>query len=253
MAGKHELNKKMRAFVDEYLLNENATRSYLEAYGKHIPYFAAASAASKLLKLAKVKLHIDAFRKDQRRRHRAKADRVIQKLAELAFSDIGEILDLTDPKKPKLKAYKDIPRSARRAIQEITPNRFGVKIRLADQTHALDKLARCLGVYQELPPLEVILALLPTRLREEVRATLAASVLTHPDHPGNGLQEPATGQPAPLGPQQPDDNLQGRGDGSRPVATRFSIASQQASTDALLPTGGEEHGVGGEDLDALFN
>jgi len=252
MAGKYELNKKMRAFVDEYLLSENATQAYLKAYGKHIPYFAAASAASKLLKLAKVKLHIDAFRKDQRRRHRAKADRVIQKLAELAFSDITEIIDLTDPAHPQIKPLKDIPLSARRAIQEITPTRYGVKVRIADQTNALDKLARCLGVYQELPPLETILALLPTKLRDEVRGALAASVLTHPDHPGNSFQELAAGQPAPLSPGQSYDDIPGRGDGSRPVATSCSITPIETSLDALLPTGGEKHGVGRKDIDALF-
>ncbi len=242
-----ELSPRHHQFIEEYIVTGNATQSYRTVYGKDVPYGTAATQASKLLKIPHIQAEVRAAQLDLRKRCRVRAERVIRELAKIAFSDIGDVLDLSDPEMPRLKNRRDIPAEARHAIQEISRTRFGVKVKLADKIQALDKLARHLGVYQELPPLETILALLPTKLREEVRTAIAAGILADSTQLGNNLENSAAGESTSLGTGESDGHPHSR-DAGQPVANGFFVAPGEEAIDALLPAGGD-----GEDIDALFN
>lgn len=159
-------------FVEEYLLTGKAVRSYMAAY-PGTTYGSAATLASRLLKKVHIRAELEAARLDQRRHYRVTAGKVIRKWAELAFSDIGDVMDLTNPAYPRLKKYADMPAEARRAVQSIARTRDGVRVKLADQAAALKALSAHLGIAQEIAPLDALLAALPPELAARVRAALA--------------------------------------------------------------------------------
>ncbi len=256
MESDSELSLLEQAFVAEFIISENATASYCKAFkqvrGRSCTYLTARTEGSRLLTSPHIQAEFKAARNDLRKRGRVRADKVVRELGKIAFSDIDNILDLEDSNNPRLKPRKEIPAAARHAIKELSCNKRGVKIKMFDKLAALDKLARIQGLYQELPPLEQILALLPTKLRDEVRGAIAAGVLADTTQLGNGLERGEAGESTPLGTLGPEGYLQGRGDDGRSLATGVFTAPSQETIDALLPTGGDEHGVGGEDVDALF-
>jgi phage terminase small subunit len=167
-------------FIAEYIISENATASYRKAFfalrNYHCTYNTAATEGKLLLKKPQVQAEIKAAREVIRKRGRASAEKVVRELGKIAFCDPDDIIDFSDPDNPRLKRREDIPAAARQVIQEVSRNQFGVKIKLADKLGALDKIARILGLYNDLPPLENLLARLPPDIRETVRAALAVSV-----------------------------------------------------------------------------
>jgi phage terminase small subunit len=176
---KKPLTAQQQRFVDEYILDPNATQAYRRAFGTK-SYWSAATEGRKLLKNPQIKREIAAARTAQQRRTRVTADRVLREVARLAFSDIDHVMDLTDPANPRLKPRSDIPHEARVAIQEVARTKHGVRVKLADKNVALDKLMRRLGMYQELTPMELILGLLPRDVADEMRRRIAQAVPGEP-------------------------------------------------------------------------
>src|SRR5581483_7695954 len=132
--------------------------------------------AARLLAKVRVRRAVARGKARLRRRFGDAQERAVRELLRLAFSDIGDVVDLTDRDHPRLKPHADIPPDARRAVQEIGRTRHGVRVRMADKLAALDKVFRHLGLFRDLPPLEVLLGALPPAVAEAVRAALAAQV-----------------------------------------------------------------------------
>src|SRR5438132_1370591 len=107
MARSRPLSVRQRRFIEEYLLTGKAVHSYRHAYPGST-YRTAATNSSELLKNTEIQEELKAARRDMRRRTGVSADKIIRKRGQLAFSDIGDVLDLSDPDRPRLKAYKDI-------------------------------------------------------------------------------------------------------------------------------------------------
>lgn len=260
-------------FVAEYLLDSNATQAYLRAFGPQASYAAAAAAASRLVKSVKVRREIRAAQADLRRRLRLDAAGVLRGIAELATSDVGDILDFTaEDGVPRLKPARQIPAHARRAIASVKVRRVVerepvpdpetgrpagtravpvdvIEFKLWDKPGAQERLAKHLGLFRELPPLETLLALLPPELAGPLRRALAESVQpgTNPGGaPGHG--------PEPGGPAGgPGAVLRGGGPGPGPVAEAVPLRPVEAADAAVLPPGGEELRGGGEDAGPLFD
>jgi len=249
------LTPQQERFVEEYLIDLNATAAYRRAF----PEAAAESArtlAARLLAKVRVRRAVARGKARLRRRFGDAQERAVRELLRLAFSDIGDVVDLTDRDHPRLKPHADIPPDARRAVQEIGRTRHGVRVRMADKLAALDKVFRHLGLFRDLPPLEVLLGALPPAVAEAVRAALAAQVHGGGDPAGGGAALPPAGPgPGPGGgvalggPGGPDA---GGGVGAGPVAGGVPGERPPAAGAALLPPGGQERGERGEDLDALF-
>ena len=167
-------------FVDEYLRDGNGTRAYRAAY-PGATYAAARTGAARLRKVPAVAAELKAGRAAQRRRTRLDADRLLRELAEIAFSDIGDLFDQDgSPLMPH-----QIPPYARGAIESLTVARTvsatgavteTFRVKFWDKGKALELLARHLGLSRPLPPLETLLSQMPAGVRNEVRAALSRAI-----------------------------------------------------------------------------
>jgi phage terminase small subunit len=218
-ARRKPLTAAEEGFVAEYVHNGgNATRAYL-ALHPQVSYPSAKTLAARLL--TKVDLR-NAVRREQRRLARQSgvhAGRVLDELSHVAFSHLGQVLD---PRTWTLREH--IPPEAWRAVasvQVVTTGRgrharTAVKVRMHDKLAALDKLARHLGLYRELPPLETVLALLPPPVADPLRAELARGLPTDRPEPAGGAVDdplPDWARPVPEAEHESDpaDGLDGIG------------------------------------------
>ncbi|MBA4187578.1 MAG: hypothetical protein C0467_06120 [Planctomycetaceae bacterium] len=203
------LTPQHEAFIAEYLLTGKQVHSYRHAF-PGTSYGTAATLAGRLLKKVEIQKELDAARSDSKRAFQVKFRKVLEKFATLGFSDIGDVVDLTDPDRPRLKPREEIPAEARRAIKSIGRTAHGVRVTMHDQNAALKVLASHLGISTEITPLDALLAGLPAALREQVRQALAGTLPPGCDPPGTGGGEsgdsPAVrggvdaGVPAPVHP-----------------------------------------------------
>ena len=189
------LNDREQLFVDEYLIDLDASRAYRTVYPR-TPYSIARRMGDHWRNQPHISREIDAARAAQRRRTNITADRVIRELARIAFSDVADIFD-TDG---NLRPVRNIPIEARRAISGIKVSRQRVisrgrgrptiteqiiETRFWDKSTALHKLFEHMGLGVELPPLELLLQHLPTSLANQIRAELrGASGRVLPENDG---------------------------------------------------------------------
>lgn len=114
------LKLKQQRFVDEYLIDLNATQAAIRAgYSPRT----AASQGERLLRNAEIRAAVTEGRRRQQERTEINADRVLKEYARLAFSDIGQVLDF-DGVEPRLRPVNQIPADARRAIASVKVRRF---------------------------------------------------------------------------------------------------------------------------------
>lgn len=243
-------------FVDEYLIDRNGTAAYIRVYPE-ASRAAAAVAASRLLRKANVKAAIAAGSKQIRKQSRTSAAREVRELALLANYDIGAAFDLSVddwvPLPPRL-----IPYEMRKCIVgvKVKPilDKDGnvvekqVELKFADKLAARDKLMRHLGLYKDLPVVEVLLAALPPEQANAVRAALAASVHGGRD-PGGGADDTITNPGTDRA--GPDLGSPGTRRQPGPVADRVSEFSGDPANRAGVSPGRENDGGGDEDSPAL--
>ncbi len=187
MRRNSKLMPREERFVEEYLADGemNATAAYRRAYPK-ATYGTARTNSAKLLARADIRTMIRAGRRRLARKAEIDALRVIRELALVAFADIGDVIDFARADRPRVRSV--IPASARKAIAAVKikrlPNPPGaelVEFKLYDKLAALEKLGKHLGLFGDLPPLEVLLAALPPDLASCVRQALADKL-----HAGGG-------------------------------------------------------------------
>ena len=90
------LTPKQKLFVDEYLVDLNATRAYKVAYPRVKNDDVAAPAAARLLRNVKVADYIEERMQERKKRTEVTQDRVIEELAAIAFAratDYAEVID----------------------------------------------------------------------------------------------------------------------------------------------------------------
>lgn len=260
MTDEDTLTPDEELFVEEYLIDRNATAAYRRAH-PGTKYNTAATTASLLLKKPNIRkairLRLDAVA----RRCRVSAAKVVRGFARLAFYDIGAAFDLTR-NEPVLLPPREIPFEVRQAITAVKVKRRVLKsdsdevyeveeweYKFADKLSALDKLSRHLGLYKDMPPLEALLAILPPGLGDHVRAALAQAVLEGGGPPGGGPPGGGGGGPPLPGPADPVPG--GRPDGG-PVAGGVPVRPESPADAPLLPPGREDDGGGGPDPGPLF-
>ncbi len=181
------LSPKHQLFVRAYLVHMNATAAYRAVYPR---CKGADSAGPRLYGNVGVRAAIDAGVAKRAARYALTADNVLQELARLAFSDLG---DCEDPETGQLyRSLREIPLEARRAVrkfrvrsktyveddQEITEET--VEVELHPKDAAIEKAMKHLGLF----PKEVLevelkysqLVALGKKLRDARRATEAKGV-----------------------------------------------------------------------------
>ena len=153
-----ELTPKQARFVQEYIIDLNATQAYIRA-GYAIKSLAVAGIRGHdLVKNSRVALAIQEAQKAREARTNITQDKVLRELSHLGFSNMADYA-AWDNDSLTIKPSVELTREQTAAIQEITATsvttrrdkvtetRTVVKVKLADKEGALDKLGRHLGMY----------------------------------------------------------------------------------------------------------
>lgn len=145
-----QLNKKQKRFVEEYLIDLNATQAAIRAGYKKSEY--TDTNANKLLENTRVAEEIEKAMAERSRRTGINQDRVLQEIAKLAFVNISDVVDVKTGE-VKASATKDdlaCIQSIKYKTSE-TSNGFSVEreVKIADKKANLELLGRHLGMWKD--------------------------------------------------------------------------------------------------------
>lgn len=173
-----KLTAKQQKFIDEYLIDLNATRAYKAAYPKCKSDEAANAASSRLLRNVKVQEQIAIEQQDIQTRTKITQDRVVQELAKIAFSNATDYVEIvTRPIKHRrfdekiqdyvyeegdvfeqdiiLKDTKQLTDDQKAAISSIKNTKHGIAIEQCNKVEALHLLGQHLGMFKNNQPVIV--------------------------------------------------------------------------------------------------
>ena len=140
------LTQKQKLFIDEYLIDLNATQAAIRAgYSPNN----ADKIGSELLGKTRVSDAIKTAMAERSKRIGVNADRVVQELAKIAFVNATKVID------PKTAMVREdaLPEDTA-AIQSVKVKTFGEdglerEIKMADKLKALELLGRHLGMFKD--------------------------------------------------------------------------------------------------------
>ncbi len=136
-----ELTAKQARFVEEYLIDLNATQAAIRAgYSQN----QASVQGARLYANAKVRREIDKRRAALSDKAQVKAERVIEEIKHAAFFDPADLCFVSSA-----DDIAALPERVRRAIVGWKQTKEGFEIKLADKGRALDQLARHLALYND--------------------------------------------------------------------------------------------------------
>lgn len=159
-----KLTPKQKIFVDEYLVDLNATRAYKIAYPSCKKEETINAAASRMLRNVKVKDYIDKRMKDREKRTEIKQDDVIREIASIANDDIKNYLSFKTEKVfvgydvnglpvqdyRTIVNMKDSDEIDTKNISEISIGKDGqFKFKLYCRDNALIQLGKHLGMFKD--------------------------------------------------------------------------------------------------------
>lgn len=140
------MTKKQKQFIEEYLIDLNATQAAIRA--GYSPDTAKAIGSENLTK-PDIRAHIDQAMAERSKRTGVNAERVITELAKIAFINAVDVID------PKTATVKDtaLPEDTA-AIQSVKVKTFGEdglerEIKMADKLKALELLGKHLGMFKD--------------------------------------------------------------------------------------------------------
>ena len=132
-----KLTAKQIRFVDEYMVDFNATQAAIRAGYKAKT---AHVIGAENLRKPKIAEEIARRQKDLQKRTEVTQDRVVKELARVAFAD-ASVVCVTD--------FDKLTEDQRAAIQGIKPTNFGWEIKLCDKIKALELLGRHIGMFND--------------------------------------------------------------------------------------------------------
>ena len=149
---------RYRKFAQEYVIDLNATRA---AKAAGYSQSTASSKALQLLRIGKVRKLIDEFNTQRASRTGVTADRVVEELARLAFSNMQDFVSVDEDGKPQGIDMSKLSRDQFAAVQEIREDTTGgagdgerrlilrTTLKLADKTKNLELLGRHLKMFTD--------------------------------------------------------------------------------------------------------
>ncbi len=164
------MTNKQKLFVDEYLIDLNATRAYKTIYKNVKNDETAAQAGSRLLRNVKVAAYINERMKDREKRTEITQDMVLRELATIGFADVTDFAKIVEKSYMKPIFDKDgnktgeeevfyktvditetenIPPEKIRAIAGIKQGANGIEIKTNDKVKALELLRKHLGMFTD--------------------------------------------------------------------------------------------------------
>jgi len=144
MTGK--LTPKQQRFVEEYLIDLNATQAAIRAgYSKKT----AEVTGSRLLRNAKVKEAIKQAAKERSERTGVTQDMVIDQLRKIAFHDIRDVVEWKN-NKIRIRDSDKVDGTIIQEIQEsVSESGRTLKVKTNDRMKALELLAKHLRMFDE--------------------------------------------------------------------------------------------------------
>lgn len=141
------LTAKQRRFVEEFLVDKNATQAAIRAgYSER----AAKSIAAENLTKPHIAEAVEKGMAALTRKAAIDAKRVVGALGEIAFLDPADVVEWNGAGRVTVRASAELPPAVRRAIDSIERTPDGhLRIRFQPKTTALDKLAKHLGLYKQ--------------------------------------------------------------------------------------------------------
>lgn len=162
-SGGRKLTSKQRRFVEEYLIDLNATQAAIRAgYSTN----RASEIGYQLLQKTTVQAAIEAGQAERSRRTEITQDMVLKELAKIGFSDIRKVIrwghttvrktinaegeEVEEPYHGiALIDSSEIDDETAAAIAEVFEGREGLKVKLHDKKGALVDIGRHLGMFKE--------------------------------------------------------------------------------------------------------
>jgi len=141
------MTPKQKRFVDEYLIDLNATEAALRAgYSKRTAY----SIGNENLKKPEIQKAIHQQMKDREKRTEISQDKVLREFAHIAFDDIRNYLEFWTDENGKLQVeLKSSEEIDTRNISEIQLDNGKLKFKLYPKDNALTQLGRHLGLFND--------------------------------------------------------------------------------------------------------
>lgn len=151
MAEPKKLTARQEEFVQQYLIDLNASAAYRRAGYTACGNCAEVNAA-RLLRNAKVAAAIEKAMAERAARNNIDADRVLRELGRIAFLDVRRIFNAEGSLK-RLDELDDDTAAALASLDvvELGGDAGGVirKVRLADKLRALELIGKHLGMFRE--------------------------------------------------------------------------------------------------------
>jgi len=143
------LTRRHRRFIDEYLVDLNGKQAAIRV-GYRDRY--ADDSACRLLADPLIARAVKRAMAQRAARTRITADRVLKEYARIAFADIRDVADWGSGG-INVREPRALTDDAAAAIAEISDGKKGgrARLRLHDKKHALDAIARHLGLFEHHP------------------------------------------------------------------------------------------------------
>ena len=153
-----KLTPKQIRFVDEYLVDFNATQAAIRA--GYSPKTAAAAAA-RLLRNVNIQAEIARRQKDLQRRTEVTQERVVKELARIAFANIADYIHVETQTRTKddgtevtyqtvmFNETQELSADQRAALAVVKQSVNGFELKLHDKIKALELLGRHIGMFND--------------------------------------------------------------------------------------------------------
>lgn len=151
-----KLTEKQKRFVDEYLIDLNATRAYKAAYPRVKNDETASVNGSRMLRNAKVEKYINERMKAREKRTEITQDRVLKELAKIAFvngADFAKVVtretESGEFQRVEIADTDSLSDNVKSAISGIKETKYGISVESYDKVKALELLGRHLGMFKD--------------------------------------------------------------------------------------------------------
>lgn len=165
-----KLTEQQKRFVDEYLIDLNATRAYKVAYKSVKKDEVAASAAVRLLRNVKVQGYMKTRQQKLQERTQITQDKVLLELAKIAFSNGSDFAKVVTKQRTRTvwndttQEYEEkeseeqfvelvdtdsLPADKKAAISSIKETKFGIAVESCDKVRALELIGKHLGMFKD--------------------------------------------------------------------------------------------------------
>lgn len=139
------LTKKQKLFVEEYLIDLNATQAAIRAgYSEKT----AKNIGCENLAKPNIQREIQKRMKARGQRTEITQDRVLQELAKIGFADVTDFVTIEN-RMVQVKSTAEMPADRMGAIAGIKEGANGIEIKLNDKGKALELIGRHLGMWKD--------------------------------------------------------------------------------------------------------